>query len=65
MKEYMENRYKLYQKRAAVQAYLEELNCAIDQYNDRVRDYNLTYEPYRKIDEQIFEKYFCEAGGSF
>jgi hypothetical protein len=65
MEEYMENRYHLYQKRAAVQAYLEALDYAIDQHNDRVRDYNLTHEPFRKIDEKIFEKYFVEAGGFF
>lgn len=60
--EYLEERQKLYRKRAAVQAYLETLDYAISHHNHWLQERNLSAgSEFRKIEDELFEKYFGMA----
>lgn len=55
MEDISNTRYKLYQERALVQAYLLTIDEAIDQYDQQVRGINWTYDALREEEENLFK----------
>jgi hypothetical protein len=59
-----ETRYKLYLKRALIQAHLEVVDDAIQQHNRFLGDIDHCYTPFRSTDEELYDKYLRMIEGS-
>lgn len=60
-----EDRYKLYAKRAVLQAHLEIIESAIQQHNRYFDDHwNLREPMFRKKEDELFERYMNDLEGN-
>lgn len=57
MEDISNTRYKLYQERGIVQAYLLSIDEAIDQFDQNLRNTNLLRKDLRQIENEVFQKH--------